>query len=227
VNRPAVTDRLGGAMYRGTTRTETRMAEIPALDAASDADLLRNARQSSAAFRILYDRHASRIHGFHLRRTRDPNAAMELTAETFAQAWLSRDRYADHGEGTAAPWLFGIARHVLAASVRRRSLDRAAIDRLRLDLEPSAVEVDPSWIDGLDADISAALAELPDGQRRAIELRVLADQAYDDVGRELDCTPEAARVRVHRGLTAIRRRLTGDIRPAGLPATEHRQGADR
>lgn len=214
-------------MYRGTTRTETRMADDPALDAASDADLLRNTRQSSAAFRILYDRHASRIHAFHLRRTRDPGAAIELTAETFAQAWLSRDRYADHGEGTVAPWLFGIARHVLAASVRRRSFDRAAIDRLRLDLEPSAVEVDPSWIDGLDADISAALAELPDSQRRAIELRVLADQAYDDVGRELDCTPEAARVRVHRGLTAIRRRLTGDIRPTGLPATEHRQGADR
>jgi RNA polymerase sigma-70 factor (ECF subfamily) len=203
------------------------MADTARLDTATDAVLLRDARRGSAAFRILYDRHSSRIHAFHLRRTRDPGAAIELTAETFAQAWLSRHRYADHGEGTVAPWLFGIARHVLAASVRRRSLDRAAIDRLRLDLEPSAVEVDPSWIDGLDADISAALAELPDGQRRAIELRVVADQAYDDVGRELDCTPQAARVRVHRGLAAIRRRLTGDIDRSGLPATEYRQGANR
>ncbi len=203
------------------------MADDPELDTASDADLLRDSRRQSAAFRLLYDRHAGRIHAFHLRRTRDPGAAIELTAETFAQAWLSRDRYADHGEGTIAPWLFGIARHVVAASVRRRTLDRAARERLRLDVEPATIEVDPGWLDGLDDDLTAALAELPDGQRRAIELRVVADQAYDDVARDLDCTPEAARVRVHRGLTAIRRRLTGDAHPTDQPATDHPQGVNR
>jgi RNA polymerase sigma-70 factor (ECF subfamily) len=208
-------------------RTETRMADNAPLDGAPDAELLRDARQSSAAFRILYDRHAGRIHAFHLRRSRDPGAAIELAAETFAQAWLSRDRYTDHGEGTIAPWLFGIARHVLAASVRRQSLDRVARDRLRLDFEPVAVEVDSSWLDGIDADLGAALAELPEGQRRAIELRFLADQAYDDVGRELDCSPEAARVRVHRGLTAIRRRFAGHPRPTDKPLTEEPQGAHR
>ena len=95
------------------------MAQSSRLDASTDADLLRESRHSSAAFRVLYDRHAERVHGFLLRRTREPGAAVELTAETFAQAWLSRDRYTDHDEGTIAPWLFGIARHVLAASVRR------------------------------------------------------------------------------------------------------------
>ena len=132
---------------------------------------------------------------------------MELTAETFAQAWLSRERYVDHAEGTAAPWLFGIARNVLAASVRQRRVERAAQERLVLGLSPTATAVDETWLDGLDDDLNAALAELPDGQRRAIELRILADQAYEDVARELDCTPETARVRVHRGLRSIRQRL--------------------
>jgi len=94
------------------------MAHSSPFAAATDADLLRESRRSSAAFRVLYDRHAERVHGFLLRRTREPGAAVELTAETFSQAWLSRDRYTDHDEGTIAPWLFGIARHVLAASVR-------------------------------------------------------------------------------------------------------------
>jgi RNA polymerase sigma-70 factor (ECF subfamily) len=137
-----------------------------------------------------------------------PRPAVELTAETFAQAWLSRNRYTDHAEGTIAPWLFGIARHVLAASVRRQALERSARDRLQLQLNGGPTNVDRSWLDGLDDDLTAALAELPDGQRRAIELRVVADQAYADVARRLDITPQAARVRVHRGLTAIRRRLT-------------------
>jgi RNA polymerase sigma-70 factor (ECF subfamily) len=162
-----------------------------------------------------------------LRRTGEDTAALELTAETFAQAWLSRDRYVDHGEGTIAPWLFGIARHVVAASVRRRTMDRVARNRLHLELEPVAVEVNPSWLDDLDTDLTAALADLPDGQRRAIELRVLADQAYEDVARDLDCTPEAARVRVHRGLTAIRRRLTGDSLPSDQPAIDRPQGVSR
>jgi RNA polymerase sigma-70 factor (ECF subfamily) len=183
------------------------MAAHPSLETRSDADLLRRARRDSAAFRVLYDRHAGRIHAFHLRRSRDPGAALELTAETFAQAWLSRERYVDHAEGTAAPWLFGIARNVLAASVRQRAVERAAQERLVLGLSPTATTVDETWLDGLDDDLNAALAGLPDGQRRAIELRILADRAYEDVARELDCTPETARVRVHRGLRSIRQRL--------------------
>jgi RNA polymerase sigma factor (sigma-70 family) len=184
------------------------MADPNSLDSASDADLLRASNASSAAFRILYDRHALRINTVLTRRTRDPVAAFELTAETFAQAWLSRDRYVDHDEGTVAPWLFGIARHVLAASVRRRGLERTARDRLHLAFEPIASVPDGAWLDGIDDDLTAALSELPDGQRQAITLRVIADHAYQEVGRRLDISPQAARVRVHRGLRALRQRLS-------------------
>ena len=190
------------------------MARHPTNEQATDAELLRAARRDPGAFRVLYDRHAIKIHAFHLKRTHDAGAAMELTAETFAQAWLSREAFRDHEAGTAAPWLFGIARHVLASSVRQRRIERVAQDRLAVGLAHLATTaVDDTWLDGLDDDLVTALAALPDGQRRAIELRVLADQGYEDVARELDCTPDTARVRVHRGLTSIRRRLavtTGD-----------------
>jgi RNA polymerase sigma factor (sigma-70 family) len=175
---------------------------------ATDGDLLRASHASSAAFRVLYDRHADRINAFLVRRTRDSGAALELTAETFAQAWLSRDRYADHDVGTIAPWLFGIARHVLASSVRRRTLERTARERIQLLMTQVAANPEGAWLDGLDDDLTAALTELPDGQRRAIELRIVADQAYEEVGRRLDISPQAARVRVHRGLRALRQRLS-------------------
>ena len=61
-------------------------------DQRDDAALLRLARTDAAAFRIVYDRHAVRLHEFMLRRTGDAAAAFELTAETFSQAWLSRGR---------------------------------------------------------------------------------------------------------------------------------------
>ena len=97
---------------------------------------------------------------------------------------------------------------MLAASVRRQAIERSARERIRLAMEPIVVVPDAAWLDGLEADLTAALSELPDGQRRAIELRVIADHAYEEVGRRLDISPQAARVRVHRGLKAMRQRLS-------------------
>jgi hypothetical protein len=51
----------------------------------TDAELLCRSRRSARAFRALYDRHAEAVNRFLLRRTRDENAAFELTAETFAR----------------------------------------------------------------------------------------------------------------------------------------------
>jgi RNA polymerase sigma-70 factor (ECF subfamily) len=173
----------------------------------SDATLLREARSHPGAFRELYERYADGVHGFHLRRTRDADAAHDLTAETFAQAWLSRARFRDEAAGSAGPWLFAIARHVLLASVRRQRLERTACERLgifeRLDREPSHAEPDASWLDVLD--------ELPEGQRDAIQLRVIDDLDYDGVAAALGTTPRAARVRVSRGLAALRRRFTNPL----------------
>jgi RNA polymerase sigma-70 factor (ECF subfamily) len=177
----------------------------------SDARLLREARSHPAAFRELYERYADGVHGFHLRRTRDVDAAHDLTAETFAQAWLSRQRFRDEAGGSAGPWLYAIARHVLLGSVRRQTLERSACERLgvfeRLDREPVEVEPAESWLEGLDE----ALEELPESQREAIRLRVVADLDYDGVAHALGTTPRAARVRVSRGLAALRKRITNPL----------------
>ena len=170
----------------------------------SDAALLAAARQDAGAFRELYDRYADRVLGYHLRRCREEDAAHELTAETFAQAWLVRDRFRDECDGSAGPWLFGIARNVLLASVRRRRVEAAARERLGMLAAAPATEPDDTWLEGLDE----ALDELPEPQREAIRLRVVDDLAYADVAAALSTTPAAARVRVHRGLTALRARLT-------------------
>jgi RNA polymerase sigma factor (sigma-70 family) len=168
----------------------------------TDADLLAAARTDARAFRAFYERYAERVYGYHVRRTREPEAAHDLTAETFAQAWLSRRRFRDRAGGTAGPWLFAIARNVLASSVRRRRLEQGACERLGVAVEARA-EPDETWLDGLDE----AFDQLPAGQGDAIRLRVVDELEYDDVARRLGTTPAAARVRVHRGLNALRHRL--------------------
>jgi RNA polymerase sigma factor (sigma-70 family) len=176
----------------------------------TDAELLRRARRDASAFRDLYSRYVTRVDGYFRRRTGSEDAAHDLCAETFARVWEARDRFRDEAGGSAGPWIFGIARHVLVASVRARAYERDACVRLGV-LEriggPSvdAPLPDERWLEGLDE----ALASLPERQREALRLRVEEDLRYAAVAERLDTTPEAARVSVHRGLTTLRVRLLG------------------
>jgi Sigma-70 region 2 len=104
----------------------------------SDADLIRAAGSDAAAFGALYERHALSVYGWCHRRLEW--AASDLTAETFAQAWLSRDRFRDEHGGSALPWLLGIARNVLRETIRRDRVETHARERLGLPLDLAAEE---------------------------------------------------------------------------------------
>lgn len=180
--------------YPGVTRT--------------DSQLLAAAGHDPTAFRELYERYARPVDGFFVRRTGDPDAALDLTAETFAQAWQHRHEFDNQHAGSCGPWIFGIARNLLLRAARDRRLAFEASERLRLTVGRSSVVPGPEWVVGLDADIAEALASLPDTQRHAVALRVLDDMAYDDIADQLDCSPVAARIRVSRGLTTLRSSLS-------------------
>jgi RNA polymerase sigma-70 factor (ECF subfamily) len=177
----------------------------------TDAQLVAATASDPAAFRELYERHAGRIYGYHLRRCRDADGAHDLTAETFAQAWLGRLRFRDESDGSAAPWLYGIARNVLAASVRKRSLERGACTRLGIlelvDRPAATVEPDPSWLAEL---VTEELEQLPPPQREAIELHVVDDLSFEEIGRRVGTSTGSARIRAHRGLKTLRQRLHGN-----------------
>jgi RNA polymerase sigma factor (sigma-70 family) len=176
----------------------------------TDARLLELSGNDADAFRVVYDRHAARVLSFFRSRTGNVDDALDLTAETFAQAWLSRDRFADRRNGSIAPWLFGIAANVLRHSVRRSVIESRARADLRLS---GAVRTDApasdEWLDGIDDDLQDAMAELPADQRHAVTLRVVDDHPYEAVARMADCSPTAARIRVFRGLGRLRTALEG------------------
>jgi RNA polymerase sigma factor (sigma-70 family) len=169
----------------------------------SDAELIRGAAVDAAAFGELYERHARAVFGWFERRL--TWAAADLTAETFARAWLLRGRFRDERAGSALPWLFGIAANVLRESVRHDRVETRARERLGLPLDLASEE----GFAGVEARLSprqalaGALAQLPQDQRRAVELRVLDELSYREVARRLSIRPEAARLRVSRALRRL------------------------
>lgn len=75
-----------------------------------------------------------------------------------------------------------------------------------------AIDVADDVVDRLDAEargvhLRDALARLPPLQRRAVELRILAELPYATVARQMNSSEAHARVRVMRGLGALRRLL--------------------
>ena len=154
-----------------------------------DAELLRASRSDLDAFATLYDRYAGRLLDYFTRRTSSEDTALELCAETLSRAWTARERFEDQHDGSAAPWLYGIARNVLLMSIRRGAVERATATRLgvleRLDLpgDPTAAP-EPGWADGADE----LLESLPPSLRSAIRLRIVDELDYDEVADALGTT---------------------------------------
>ena len=174
---------------------------------ASDEELL--GHDDASSFELFYNRYFERVLAFFSRRTRDPELAADLTAETFAAALSARRRYRGQG-GAAASWLFGIAYHKLADAQRQGYADDRA--RRRLGIERiELTDDDISRIDRLGETDSVAqrVEELPLEQQQAIRARVIEGREYDEIAHELQTTKTVVRKRVSRGLAALRRRMGG------------------
>ena len=173
----------------------------------TDAELIGAAKQDPEAFREFYDRYAVWIRSWFKRHTGSDVASLDLTAETFAQAWHASRRFKDLADGSGAPWLFGIARNLLRQYHKHNRIESAA--RERLGLQASVAGDDFERVDdrneagALAPVLRRALRALPADQRRALELRIVHQLPYDAVAGRLGCSQNAARLRVSRALRAI------------------------
>jgi RNA polymerase sigma-70 factor (ECF subfamily) len=183
------------------------MNERMRYEECTDVVLLRASDEAPEPFTVLYMRHAGTVHGWLARRI--AWAASDLTAETFAQAWLSRGRFRDDRGGSALPWLLGIAGNLLADAARHDRIETRARERLGLPLdlatEDGYLEVEQRL--SPRAALARHLESLAPHERDALELRIVHELSYEEVARRLDIRPAAARLRVSRAL----RRLASSV----------------
>ena len=178
----------------------------------TDAELLQAARHDPQAFREFYDRYAVWVRSWFVRHTGSESASLDLTAETFAQAWNSCKRFRDMADGSGAPWLFGIARNLLRQYHKHNRIESAARERMGLPATYAECEDYERVDERIEASALApllrhAVRALPGEQRRALELRVVQQLPYEEVAGRLGCSQNAARLRVSRALRALTTQL--------------------
>jgi RNA polymerase sigma factor (sigma-70 family) len=166
-----------------------------------------------ARFERLFEAHYAAVLAYALRRTHH-DAASDVTAETFAVAW----RRLDHvPRDDALPWLYAVARRVLANEHRGARRRAALTERLRVTPPPPTPPPEPAA--GL---LDAALARLPDRDREALLLVAWEDLSTAQAAQVMGCSATAMRVRLHRA----RRRLADALSelqpgpPAGVTSTD-------
>jgi len=146
----------------------------------------------------IYRRHASAVFRFAWGLCGDKAQAEDLVSETFVRLLTRAPKIRTQ---TALGYLLAIARNTYLTLKKRRAREvPLAEDYPAPELDPGVRMDDRARLEAA----VAALAELPEGERAALLLRVDFELPYEEIAAALDISVSAAKVRVHRA----RMRLT-------------------
>jgi RNA polymerase sigma-70 factor (ECF subfamily) len=153
-----------------------------------------------------YETLLTRVAGVSLayvrRRVGDVAWCEDVVQDTLLAVHRARHTY--DGARPFAPWLYAI--------VQNRLIDALRVQRRRLlrELQVEGREA-PSRAsqerDALLGDVRRAVRELPDNQRRVIELLKFEDLSVREVASRLGMTETNVKVTAHRGYRALRRQI--------------------
>jgi RNA polymerase sigma-70 factor (ECF subfamily) len=171
----------------------------------------------------LYDAYASTALATALRVLGDREEAEDVVHDAFVAVWRKIDRF-DADRGSLRAWLMTV--------VRNRAIDRIRARRPKMDLDDAdersllRTGPNPTWEDTLRntsaVEVRAAMAELPDEQRRAVELAYFEGYTYREVAEVTGVPPGTANGRLRLALAKLRDALTGT---SGAPLSASETGS--
>jgi RNA polymerase sigma-70 factor (ECF subfamily) len=170
------------------------------------------------AFAELVDRHKEKVYAILLRLVRDPDAAEELTHESFVRAWRGLGGF--RGQALFGTWLIQIAIHLARDRIRERRrsrtvsldelLEQSADDSVFVDTrsprDPLAEMSDRDMIERLEA----ALGDLPLSYREVFVLHHIEDVPYEEIASMTGDSVGSLKVRAHRARKLLKEAISPD-----------------
>jgi RNA polymerase sigma-70 factor (ECF subfamily) len=166
----------------------------------------------------------ARLHlGDQLRAKLDPSDAVQMT---LLEAHRKRQQFRGHGEAEMAAWLRQMLACCIADALRahgrlKRDAARERSLQAALDQSSSRMEV---WLAANQSSpsqravrheellrLAEALAQLPEDQRQAVELKHLQGYAVADIARRMGRSETAVGGLLRRGMTRLRELLPSEL----------------
>lgn len=174
----------------------------------------------------LYDRYAGTALATALRVVGGRDEAEDVVHDAFVAVWRKIDRF-DAERGSLRAWLMTV--------VRNRAIDRVRARRASIDVDDAdersllRTGPNPTWEAALgrtsSTEVRVAMANLPDEQRRALELAYFEGYTYREVAQLTGVPPGTANGRLRLALAKLRDALAGSS-AAPLPIGEPTMSED-
>ena len=151
---------------------------------------------------MLYDRYSRVAYGLALRVVRDQVLAEDAVQEAFLTVWRTAAAFRVE-RAKPSTWILTLA-HRRAVDVVRREQRRRA-DTLDETMEPSGASVDEeAWLRLQRERVQAALRQLPDQQREALELAYYGGFTQSELAQRLGEPLGTIKSRMFTGLARLR-----------------------
>lgn len=184
------------------------VADNDSLNAAAREWIARMVCGDETGMGLLYDATLGHVYGVAMRVTRDQDAAEDVAAETYLQAWQQAGRY-DGARGTPLAWLLNMARSRALDYLRRRGpamADSVAlIDEQRL--HEDAGEDDPlSLVMAMQRDtrLRAAITQLSPVAQQLLGLAFFRGLSHGEIADLTGLPLGTVKSHLRRALDALR-----------------------
>lgn len=155
-------------------------------------------------FERIYATNYDDVLRYCLRRSNREDA-LDAAAETFTVAWRRRE---DMPSERALPWLYGVARRILANQWRSAQRRSNALARLTVAGTDPIGEPELQIVrDHESREVVAAIGRLRPVDREVIRLAGWEELCRDEIGVALGCTPNAVTKRLNVALDRLAREL--------------------
>jgi RNA polymerase sigma-70 factor (ECF subfamily) len=156
----------------------------------------------------LYEQYGAMAFSIAYRITGDRSAAEDVVQDAFLGAWRNAGRYAD-ARGSVRTWLLSIVHHRAIDAIRRR---RPTVELPDPEtILPDALTLPDAWGDvelRLDrAAVQAALTQISDVQREAIELAYFGGLTQTEIAERTGAPLGTVKGRLRLGLQGLRAAL--------------------
>jgi RNA polymerase sigma factor (sigma-70 family) len=174
---------------------------------SDEALVLLAARSEQTALGELYDRYGRAAYGLALRVLRDEGLAEDAVQDAFLTLWRTAARFVPE-RGKASTWILTLVHRRAVDLVRREERRRA--DSLEQAPEQGDGGADEeAWLRLQRERVQAALRQLPDQQREALELAYYGGFTQAELAERLGQPLGTIKSRMFSGLSRLRE-LLGD-----------------
>lgn len=173
---------------------------------SDDSDLLGDlAAGNQESLAALYDRYGNAAMGLAFKVCGNRAIAEDIVQEAFLALWQKPDSF-DARRGSAGSFLMGIVHHKAVDAVRREASVHRREENYAAEPQESSEDevVEAAWVAMRKSKVLAALNQLSDVQREALELAYLQGLTYSDVAARLNIPLGTAKTRMRDGMIRMR-----------------------